>query len=101
MRIRVNFALVHKTLLVVVKKLDGVLNRDHVLFAFAVNLVQHRGERRGFARTRRTRHENKSAWFIAQAFNNKRQAQRVKPLDFQWNSTEHSAYRASLIEYVS
>src|SRR5208337_2034986 len=43
MRIGVYLALVHQALLVVVQKLDGVLDGDHVLFTLGVDLVEHGG----------------------------------------------------------
>ena len=41
MRIRVYLALVHQAFLMVVQKFNGIFNRDHVLFALAVDLVKH------------------------------------------------------------
>src|SRR5437867_4377211 len=101
MRISVDFTLIHKALLVIVKKFDGVLDCDHVLFAFAVNLVQHGGERGGLTGARRPGDEDKPARLVAQALHNKRQAQSVKALDFPWNRTEDSAYGSPLIENVA
>ena len=66
-RVRVDFALIHQALLVVVEELDGVLDRDHVLFALGVDLVEHRGERRGLARTGRAGDQHQAARLVAQS----------------------------------
>src|SRR5882762_5666267 len=101
MRISVDFTLIHKALLVIVKKFDGVLDGDHVLFAFAVNLVQHGGERGGLTGARRPGDEDKPAWLVAQALYNERQPESVKALDFPRNCTENGAYGSPLIEDVA
>src|SRR5207302_2246921 len=88
MRIGVDFALIHKALLMIVKKFDGILDGDHMLFAFAVNLVQHGGERGGLTRARWPGDEDKPAWLVAQAFDNERQSESVKTFDFPRNRTE-------------
>ena len=48
-RVGVNLALVDQALLVVVKKLDWVFDRNHMLVALVVDFVEHRGERGRFA----------------------------------------------------
>jgi hypothetical protein len=53
-----DLALVDQALLVIVKKLDWVFDRDHMLVALVVDLVEHRGERGGLARTCRTSDEH-------------------------------------------
>src|SRR5204862_6032601 len=91
----------HKALLVIVKKLDRVLDRDHVLFAFAVNLVQHGGQRGGLTGARRPGHEDKSARLVAQTFHNERQSESVEALEFPRNGTEDGTYGSPLIENVA
>src|SRR5271165_2122994 len=99
--VSVHFALVHQALFVIVEKLDGVLNGDHVLFTFAVDLVQHGSEGGGFARAGWTGHQHKAARLVAQSTHNVGQAQRVETLDFPGNGAKNSAHRAALIETVA
>src|SRR5262249_48511591 len=101
MGIRVYFALVDEALLVIVQKLDRVLDGDHVLFAFAVDLVQHGGERGGLTGTSRAGHQNQPTRFVAQTANYRWKAQSIESLDFPGDGTEDSADRTALIEYVA
>ena len=101
MRVGMDFALVHEALLVIVKKLDRILDRDHVLFAFAVDLVEHGGKRGGLTGTRWPSHQDKPAGLVAQALHDERQSQGVEALDFPWNRTEDRANGSSLIENVA
>jgi len=96
-----NFALVDEALLVVVEKLDGVLDGDHVLFAFAVDLVQHGGERGRLARSRWSGDEHQPTRFVTQALHHQRQAKSVETLDFPGNGTEDRADSTPLIENVA
>src|SRR5260370_42314182 len=89
MRVGMDFALIPKALLVIVKKLDGVLDSDHVLFTLVIDFVEHGSERGGFTRTRWSSHEDKSAGLVAQAFHDERQSQSIEPFDFPGNGTEH------------
>src|SRR6202035_4376968 len=101
MRVRVNFALVHQALLVIVKKFDGVLDGDHVLFTFAVDLVEHGRERGGLPGARWSGHEDESARLVAQSLHNQRQSESVEAFDFPRNGTEAGANRPALIENVA
>jgi len=65
MGVGVHFALVHQALLVIVKKLDGVLDGDHVLFTFAVDLIEHGRERGGLPGTGWSGDQDESARLIA------------------------------------
>jgi len=76
----VDFALIHQALLVIVKELDGVLDGDHVLFTFAIDLVEHGGERSGFAGTRWSGYEDEPAGLVTQALYDQRQSESVKTL---------------------
>ncbi len=96
-----NFALVHEALLVIVQELDGVLDRDHVLFALVVDLVEHGGERRRFAGTGRAGHQHESARFVAQVLHDGRKPQCVETLDLPWNGAEYRCHGAALVKDVS
>src|SRR5579859_8116532 len=101
MRVSVNLALVHQAFLVVMQKFDGVLDGDHVLFALAVNLVEHSGERRRFSGTRRPGNQNESTRFVAKPLYNEGQTQGVKALNLPRNGTKNGADSAALIENVA
>src|SRR6266404_6095899 len=101
MRVGMNFALIDEALFVIVKKLYGVLDGDHVLFAFAVDLVQHGGERSGLARTGRAGDEHEPAGLVAKPLDDQRQAQCIKTFDFPGNGTEDRADRPALIETIA
>src|SRR5207302_5028367 len=101
MRVSMDFALIHKALLVIVKKLDGILDRDHVLFTFAVDLVEHGSERGGLTGARRSGHEDESAGLVAQSLHDLRQSESIEALDFPRNRTEDGANGSPLIENVA
>src|SRR6267142_6441916 len=101
MRVGMNFALIDKALLVVMKKLDGVLDGDHVLFAFAVDFVQHGGERGGLTGTGRAGDEYEPAGLVAEPFDDQGQAQGIKSLNFPGNRAEDRANRTALIEAIA
>src|SRR5260370_1806539 len=100
-RVGVDCALIHQALLVIVKKFDGVLDGDHVLFTFAIDLVEHGGERSGVAGTRRSGYEDEPAGLVTQAVYDQRQSESVKAFDFPGNGTENGADGAPLIENVA
>ena len=60
-RVAVHLALVHQAVLVHVHELDRVLDGEDVFVALGVDLVDHRGQRRRFARTGRTGHQHQAA----------------------------------------
>jgi hypothetical protein len=64
-----------------VQVLDRVLDRDHVLVALAVDLVEHRGERRRLARAGRARDEHQAARLVADLRDHRRQAQLLEASD--------------------
>jgi len=59
-RVDPDLALVDDAPLVAVHELDGILDREDVLGARAVDLVDHGGERRRFAGARRARYEHEA-----------------------------------------
>src|SRR5882724_4349435 len=101
MCVSVDFALIHQAFLVIVKKLDGILDGDHVLFTFAVDLVKHGSERGGLTGTRRSGHKDESSWLVAQPFHHQRQSKGVETLNFPRNRTEDGADSTALIENVA
>src|SRR5277367_2015698 len=101
MRIRVHLALVDQTLLVVVKELDRVLDRDHVLFTLVVNLVEHGSQRRGLTRAGRPGHQYEPARLVAQPADHCRKAEVIEALDFPRNGPENCRYRAALVKDIA
>src|SRR6266403_1749284 len=101
MCVSVDFALIHQAFLVIVKKLDGILDGDHVLFTFAVDLVKHGSERGGLAGARRAGHKDESTGLVAQSLHDQRQSKSVEAFDFPRNRTKDRAYSTALIENVA
>src|SRR5260370_6341250 len=96
-----DFALIHKALLVIVKKLDGVLDGDHVLFTFAIDFVEHGSERGGLSGARRSRDQYKPAGLVTHAFHDLRQSQSVETFDLPRNRAEDGADGSPLIKNVA
>src|SRR5437870_6150038 len=101
MRISVDFALIHKALLMIVKEFDGVLDGDHVLFTFGIDFVEHGSKRGGLAGTGWAGDENEPARFVAQSLHYQRQSQSIESFNFPRNGTEDRAYGSPLIETVA
>ena len=78
MRVGGDLALIDDAVLVIVKKLDRVFDRQDVVVTIDIDLVDHRRERRRFTRTGRTGHEYQAARLLAQIRNDRRQAESVK-----------------------
>ena len=98
--IRVQLALIHHTSLVRVKKLDGILDRDDVLVALAVDLVDHRGERRRLARPRGAGHENQAARLVRDLLDDGRQAELTEAENLVGDLAVNSGGCAALVEHV-
>src|SRR5262245_39135870 len=62
--IGVDLTLIHNATLVVVKKLNRVLDRENVLAALSVDFVNHRRERCRFAGTRGPGHQHQTARLV-------------------------------------
>src|SRR5260370_8484486 len=101
MRVSMDFTLIHKAFLVIVKKLNGVLDGDHVLFALVIDFVEHGSQRGRFTGTRWSGHEDEAAGLVAQSLYDQRQSQSVKALDFPRNRAENGADGSPLIENVA
>src|SRR5262249_17361347 len=100
MSVRVNLALVHNAPLVAMQVLYRVLDRDDVFVPLAIDFVEHRRQRRRFARPRRSRHEDKPVRFLAEAVDDLRQTQLVKGANFVGDCPEYCTDGAALVEYV-
>ena len=64
--VRMQLALVDHAVLVHVHEFDRIFDGQDVLVALGIDLVDHRGERRGFTGASRSGHENQSARPIAE-----------------------------------
>src|SRR5260370_8471478 len=101
MRVSMDFTLIHKAFLVIVKKLNGVLDGDHVLFALVIDFVEHGSQRGRFTGTRWSGHEDEAAGLVAQSLYDQRQSQTVKALDFPRNRAENGPDAPPFIQNVS
>ena len=100
-RVGVQLALVHDAALVRVEELDRVLDRDDVPRLLAVDLVDHRRERRGLARARRARHEDEAARLVAERLDDVRDAELAEAEDLVGDLAEDGRDGAALQEAVA
>ena len=100
MGVRVQLALVDHALLVLVQVLDRVLDRDHVLVAFLVDLVQHRRQCGGLAGPRRSGHEHEAAGLVADGGHHGGQAQLLEAADLVGDGAVDRRHRPPLHEDV-
>ncbi len=100
MGVGVELALVDDALLVAVEILDRVLDRDDVLGALTVHLVQHGGERRRLAGAGGAGDEHQSARFLADLLDDRRQTELAEAADLVRNLPESGGDRAALVEDV-
>lgn len=68
---------------------DRVFDRDDVMIEFAVDVVDHRGERGGFARSCRTGHKEQTAGASAETLDDGRQTDVVKAQKFVGDLPQH------------
>ena len=92
------FALVHRRLLVRVVELDGVLDRDNVMVEVLVDIVDHRRQGRGLARSRRPGHQHQSARPRAEFGQHGRRPQLVEGQELGRNQPQHHPNATLLFE---
>ena len=97
----VDLALVDDRLLVAVEELDRVLDRDHVLGAGRVDVVDHRRQAGRLARAGGAGAEDQAAPLLADPLEHRRQHQLADALDARRDDAEHQAHRAALLEDVA
>ncbi len=95
-----DLALVHEAPLVVVHELDRVLDRDDVVGAVLVDVVDHRGQRRGLSRAGRPGDQHEALVQHAQVLRALGQAKVVEGQDLVGDLPEHRAYSAAVPEQV-
>ena len=95
-----DLALVHDAPLVAVEDLDRVFDRDDVLAALRVDVVEHRRERRRLPRARRAGDEYEAAVLLREPPDARRQVQLREVRDFVRDDAEHERDRAALAEAV-
>ena len=98
--VRVQLALVDHALLVRVQVLDRVLDRDHVLVALVVDLVEHRRERRRLAGAGGPGHQHQAARLVADGGDHRGQAQLLEVADLVGDRAVDGGHRAALHEDV-
>ena len=97
---RADLALVDEALLVVVHELDRILDRDDVVVAVPVDVVDHRAERRRLARAGRSGHEHEALRQPAQLQNVRREAELLGGQDLARNHAEDGAWPLAIDEDV-
>src|SRR5579872_653952 len=100
MRVSVQLALIDDAVFVLMQELDGILDRDDVLVPLAIDLVDHRRERRRFAGAGRPRHQDEASRTIADLFDDRRQSELFESKDLVGDLTVDGGCCAALIEDV-
>ena len=96
----VQLTLVDDALLVAVQVLDRILDRDDVLGALAIHLVEHRGEGGRLAGAGRAGDQHQAARLLADLLHHRRQAELAKTADLVRNLPEGRGDRAALMKDV-
>ena len=99
-RVAVHLALVDQAALRLVHELDRVLDRDDVLGAVDVDVVDHARERGRLARAGRAGHQHQPARQHAQVLEHLRRVQVLERLDQRRDVAEHGAGAAILVEGI-
>jgi hypothetical protein len=96
LRVAADLALVHDAALVPVQELDRVLDREDVLLAALVDLVDHRRQGGRLARAGGTRHQHEAARLLDEVVYRRRQPQLVDALDLGRDEAEGGPDRRAL-----
>ena len=99
--VAVHLALVDQAVLVRVDVLDRILDRQDVLVALVVDLVEHRRQRRRLAAAGRAGHQHEAARFFRQRRQHRRQAELLEGADLFRDEPVDRADRAALGEDVA
>ena len=100
MRIGRNLTLIYNAILMIMQKLDRVLDRQNMIVTLDIDLIDHRCKRRRFTRTGWPGHEDEAAWFLAHVGNHGGQAESVERLDLIRNGTKHRSDRTFLVKKI-
>src|SRR5438128_2096790 len=96
-----DLALVHDAALVPVDELDRVLHRDDVALELLVDLVDHRRERRAFARPGRPRHQHQPPRLFRQLRHHARKSQVLERPHVERDLPDHQRHAPALLEAVA
>jgi hypothetical protein len=100
-RIVMHLALVHQAALVLVHELDRILDREDVLTALAVDLVEHRRQRRGLAAAGRPGDEHETARPVGERGEHCWQVELLEAADLLRNQPVDRRDRPALVEHVA
>ena len=98
--VRADLALVDQAALVLVHELDRVLDRDDVVGARAIDVVDHRAQRRRLAGTGRAGDQHQALVQLAQLEDVRRQAELLGGQDLRRDDAEHGAAALAIEEDV-
>src|SRR5690349_24650490 len=83
-----------------VNELDRIFDRDDMTFALAVDLVDHRGERRRLARAGRPGDEHETAWLLRHLRDHGRKTEVGEGADVERDLSNDHRHAAALLEAV-
>ena len=95
-----HLTLVDQAFLVRVDEFDWVFDRNHVLPALGVDLVQHRSQRGRFAAACRSGHQHQSSRFFAQFLDDRRKPQLLESHNIKRDHAKNRGCRSQLIEDI-
>src|SRR6478672_10901376 len=100
MRISRDLALIDDAILMIVKELYRVLDREDVVVPVDIDLVDHRRQGRGFTRAGRSGHEDEATRLFAHIGHDGRQSQGLECLDLVRDRTKYGTNRSLLVEEI-
>ncbi len=100
-RVGADFALIDEALAILVNVFDGVFDGDDVFFVVSIDVVDHRRERRRFARPRRPSDEHEPARELGKLAQNRRQRQLLERSNAIGNVSERAGDRSTLNKNVT
>ena len=97
-RVDRHLPLVDHRAVIAVKELDGILDRHDMCRALAVDMVDHRRQRRALAGTGRPGHQHQPALLDRDPFQHRRQAELLDGPNLHRDDAKHQADSAALLE---
>src|SRR5215831_9919443 len=99
--VHIDFSLIDVAFLIPMQKLNRIFDGHYVAGSGPVYVVNHRGQRRRLSRARGSGHEDQSASFIGDFFDDRWQAKLLNGPDGRRNDAKDNADGAALLEHIA